>query len=475
MFAPATYRQRRLALAARLQADGARGLVLLPGHHDSPINYADNTYPFRQDSNLLYFCGLAQTGLALLIDIDAGGVTTLVADDADLDHQVWTGPLPSAGERAGLAAIERHVPRAGLTRLLAEARSQGRPLHLLPASRAETRLELSALLGCAPAELDALASAPLRQAVIALRAAKAPEEIAQIEDALAVTREMHLLAMQRTRPGVVEQEVVGAMEGLAAARGLRMAYSPIFSSRGEILHNHAHGVRLQGGEMVVNDSGAESMLGYASDITRTLPVGGRFEGVKADLYDLVLKAQLGAIAAMRPGVPYAQVHRDACRTLAAGLADLGLMRGDPDEAVAAGAHALFMPHGLGHMLGLDVHDMEGLGEDHVGYGEGFVRDPRFGFKSLRLARPLQAGWVVTVEPGLYFNPLLTARWRSEGLHSAFIDHAAIEALGPVGGIRIEDDVLVTADGARVLGPGIPKTRREVEALTSANPPKLNEN
>lgn len=467
MFAPATYRQRRLALATRLQADGARGLVLLPGHHDSPINYADNAYPFRQDSNVLYFCGLAQPGLALLIDIDTGGTTTLVAEDADLDHQVWTGPLPSAAERAAQAAIEHHVPLAALAGLLSDARRQGRPLHLLPASRAETQLQLAALLGCAPAELDAQVSAPLRQAVIALRALKAPEEIAQIEDALAVTREMHLLALQRTRPGVVEQEVVGALEGLAAARGLRMAYAPIFSSRGEILHNHAHGVRLQGGEMVVNDSGAESPLGYASDITRTLPVGGRFEGARAELYDLVLEAQLGAIAAMRPGVPYAEVHRDACRTLTEGLVALGLMRGDPEEAVAAGAHALFMPHGLGHMLGLDVHDMEGLGEDHVGYGDGFVRDTRFGFKSLRLARPLQAGWVVTVEPGLYFNPLLTGRWRSEGLHSAFIDYSAIDALGPVGGIRIEDDVLVTSEGARVLGPSIPKLRREVEALASA--------
>jgi Xaa-Pro aminopeptidase len=466
MFAPATYRQRRLALATRLQADGARGLVLLPGHHDSPINYADNAYPFRQDSNVLYYSGLAQPGIALLIDLDDGGATTLVADDADLDHQVWTGPLPTAAERAAQAGIEATLPRAALAPFIDSARRQGRPLHLLPAARAESTLELAALLACTPAELQARVSAPLRSAVIAQRAVKAPEEVAQIEDALAVTREMHLLALRSTRPGVLEQQVVGAMEGLALARGLRMAYSPIFSSRGEILHNHAHGVTLRGGELVVNDSGAESALGYASDITRTIPVGGRFDGLRAELYELVLQAQLGAIETMRPGVPYAQVHHAACRTLAAGLVGLGLMRGDADEAVAAGAHALFMPHGLGHLLGLDVHDMEGLGEDHVGYGEGFTRDTRFGFKSLRLARPLQAGWVVTVEPGLYFNPLLTARWRADGLHAAFIDYDAVAAAGPLGGIRIEDDVLVTADGARVLGPAIPKARREVEALAA---------
>ena len=269
------------------------------------------------------------------------------------------------------------------------------------------------------------------------------------------------------RAGAVEQAVVGAMEGLAAERGLRLAYPIIFSRRGEILHNHRHDQRLQPGDLVVNDAGAESSLGYASDITRTLPVGGRFDGVKAALYDAVLRAQLTAIAAIRPGVPYAEVHRLACRSLAASLVDIGLMRGDPDEAVAAGAHALFMPHGLGHLLGLDVHDLEALGEDHVGYGDGFVRDPRFGNKSLRLARPVREGWVLTVEPGCYLNPLLTERWRADGQHVAFIDFDAVQRLGAVGGIRIEDDVLVTADGARVLGAPIPKARAEVEALASA--------
>lgn len=467
MFASTTYLQRRRGLARRLADAGVRGLVLLPGHVDSPVNYPDNAYAFRQDSSVLYFSGLSQPGIAMAIDLDDGGAATLFADESTADDEVWTGPLPGAAERAASAGIEHTQPRAAFAQVVRRAQAAGRALHWLPPYRGETVLTLSLLLDLPPVEVAARASLPLIHAVIALRAVKADEEVAQIEQALDVTAAMHRLAMAQARPGVVEQAVVGAFEGLALAHGLRQAYGPIFSARGEILHNHGHAGRLQAGQMVVNDSGAESPLGYASDITRTIPIGGRFTGVQADLYDAVLAAQQAAIGAMRPGVPYADVHRLACRTLAAGLCDLGLMRGHPDEAVAAGAHALFMPHGLGHMLGLDVHDLEALGEDHVGYGEGFVRDPRFGFRSLRLARPLQAGWVVTVEPGCYLNPLLTARWRADGLHRGFIDYDAVDRLGAPGGIRIEDDVLVTPDGVRVLGPGIPKARAEVEALASS--------
>jgi len=455
MFAAPTYLQRRRALSQRVGS----GLVLLLGHRDSPMNYRDNAYDFRQDASFSYFCGIDQPDLALLIDAEAGEAT-LFADDADVDHEVWTGPLPSAAERAARAGIELHAPRAALRERIAWALAQGRGMHTLPAYRAETQLELHSLLG------NVAPSLPLIQAVIALRSVKSDEEVAEIEDALGVTAEMHRLAMRMSRPGTVEQEVVGAMEGLALACGRRLAYAAIFSSRGEILHNHDHSVRLKGGEMIVNDSGANSPRGYASDITRTIPVGGRFTGLQADVYDLVLAAQLAAIDAARPGVPYRDVHRLACRTMVQGLKDLGFMRGDADEAVAAGAHAIFFPCGTGHMMGLDVHDMEGLGEDHVGYGEGFVRDTRFGYKSLRLARPLQPGWVVTIEPGVYINPLLTNRWKAENRHAAFIDYAMFERHAAFGGIRIEDDVLITPQGPRVLGPHIPKARAEVEALSA---------
>jgi Xaa-Pro aminopeptidase len=457
---------RRAALCARLRADGARGLVLLPGHVESPMNYRDNAYDFRQDASFLYFCGLAQPGLALVLDLDDDGAT-LYGDDASIDDVVWTGPLPGLAERAERAGIARHAPFERLLPRLADARAGSRPVHFLPPYRGETRLALAAWLNLPDTGLDAATSRPLVRAVIDQRSVKGAEEIAEIEDALHVTRDLHLLAMRSTRAGVVEQQVVGAMEGLALARGRRLAYAPIFSSRGEILHNHDHSLRLAGNEIVVNDTGANSPAGYASDITRTIPASGRFEGLRADLYDIVLAAQTRAIAAMRPGVPYRDVHELAARTMVEGMTGLGFMRGDADEAVREGAHAIFFPHGLGHMMGLDVHDMEGLGEDAVGYGEGFERSALFGHKSLRLARPLREGFVVTVEPGLYLNRFLTERWKAEERHARFIDYAMFERHQDAGGIRIEDDVLVTAGGARVLGPHIARTRAEVEAACAA--------
>jgi len=466
LFPAPTYVDRRAALLARLRDAGASGLVLLPGHVDSPMNYRDNAYEFRQDSSFLYFCGLAQPGLAMVLDID-GDSATLHGDDIGIDDLVWTGPLPSVAERAARAGIGSHQAMARLGPALAAARTSGRQVHFLPPYRGETRLALAAWLGLADDTLDAAASRPLTRAVIALRSVKSTAEVAEIENALHVTHDMHLLAMRRARPGVVEQEVVGAMEGLALTHGRRLAYPSIFTSHGEILHNHDHSVRLAGGEMIVNDTGANSPLGYASDITRTLPVGGRFQGLQAEAYDLVLQAQANAIAAVAPGVPYRDIHVLACRTLVAGMKDLGFMRGDPDEAVECGAHAIFFQCGTGHMMGLDVHDMEGLGENEVGYGEGFERSPLFGHRSLRLARPLRAGFVVTIEPGIYINPWLTQRWKAEGRHPGFIDYAMFEKHSDFGGIRIEDDVLVTRDGRRELGPPIPRLRADVEAACAA--------
>jgi len=466
MFPAAAYAERRAALLARLRAEGARGLVLLAGNVDSPMNYRDNAYAFRQDSSFLYFCGLQQPGLALLLDLDDGRAV-LHGDDVSIDDLVWTGPLPSLGERAALSALEAHAPSGRLAPALAAARAAGREVHFLPPYRGETRLALAAWLGLADAQLAAAASRPLVRAVIGLRAVKSIGEVAEIENALHVTHDMHRLAMRLARPGTVEQEVVGAMEGLAASHGRRLAYPSIFTSRGEILHNHDHSVRLAGGEMVVNDTGAESPAGYASDITRTIPVGGRFRGLQAELYDLVLEAQRRAIAAVTPGRPYREIHELACETMVAGMVDLGFMRGDPREAVQAGAHAIFFQCGTGHMMGLDVHDMEGLGEDEVGYGEGFARSALFGHKSLRLARPLQPGFVVTIEPGVYINRWLTGRWQAEGRHAGFIDYAMFDRHADFGGIRIEDDVLVTADGRRELGPHIPRARADVEAACAA--------
>ena len=462
MFHAATYQSRRDALLARLRDAGARGLVLLPGHVDSPMNYRDNAYDFRQDSSFLYFCGLQQPELALLLDIDDGSAT-LHGDDIGIDHLVWTGPLPSVAERAALSGIERTATTARLAATLASARAAGRPVHFLKPYRGETRLALAAWLGLADAQIDDAASRALTLAAIALRAVKSTAEVSEIENALHVTRDMHHLAMRLSRAGVVEQEIVGAMEGLALAHGRRLAYPSIFTSRGEILHNHDHSVKLKGGELIVNDTGANSPIGYASDITRTIPAGGKFSGLQAELYDLVLDAQTQAIAAVAPGVPYRDIHELACRVMVDGMKTLGFMRGDAAEAVQAGAHAIFFQCGTGHMMGLDVHDMEGLGENDVGYGEGFTRSTLFGHKSLRLARPLQAGFVVTIEPGVYINRWLTERWQAEGRHAAFIDYAMFDKHADFGGIRIEDDILVTTDGRRELGPPIARTRADVEA------------
>jgi Xaa-Pro aminopeptidase len=443
MFPAATYIERR----ARLVRELGSGIVLLPGHSDSPINYSDNAYPFRQDSTLLYFCGISRPHVALLIDCDSGQ-STLLADEPHPDDIVWTGPVPDRAAVAARAGIEQHVRLADLPGLLLGLQRQGRTVHRLPPARGgDTHAVSAALL----------------QAVIGMRSIKTAEEVGQIELALQTTRDMHLLAMRQARSGTLEQAVVGAMEGLVLARGLRTAYPTIFSSRGEILHNHHHDRTLKDGDIVVNDSGAESPLGYASDITRTIPASGRFTPLQRDVYDLVLSAHQQAIAMLRPGMPYRQVHEHACTVLVDGMIALGFMRGSAADAVARGAHAIVFPCGTGHMLGLDVHDMEGLGEQHVGYGDGFTRSPLPGHRYLRLARPLQAGFVLTVEPGIYFNPWLSAQWRAQGLHTDLIDYDALERHMDFGGVRIEDDVLITTDGARVLGPPIARTADEVEA------------
>ncbi|MFA7165016.1 MAG: aminopeptidase P family protein [Desulfoplanes sp.] len=458
MFAPEIYRSRRLVLRENMGS----GLLVFMGHVDAPRTYADNAYPFRQDSSFLYYFGHAQPHLAGVIDADTGH-EWLFGPNPTMDETIWTGPRPGIQELAERVGVQRGQDMAVLGVLLERAHHKGTPIHFLPPYREEMRLALHRLLGtgCEPVALKA--SRPLINAVIAQRSLKSEWEIAEIEAALEISAAMYGHAFASARPGRREQEIAGMIEGEVLTRGSRLSFQSIVTVHGEVLHNHLADQILKKGDLLLIDSGAESSNGYASDITRTLPVGGQFSSVQRDIYSIVLAAQQEAIRMLRPGVMFKDVHLAAARVMVTGLCNMGIMRGDVDEAVACGAHALFFVHGLGHMLGLDVHDMESFGEDRVGYDASVTRSPQFGLHALRLAREVVPGFVVTVEPGLYFIPGLIESWRRQGRCTAYINYDVLASMLPLGGIRIEDDVQIMATGARVLGPSIPKTVSEIEA------------
>jgi Xaa-Pro aminopeptidase len=458
MFDPAIYRERR----SRLKKDVGSGVILLLGNDEVGMNYAANTYHFRQDSTFLYFFAVDLPGLAALIDVDQN-TETLFGDDLTVADVVWTGPQPTIADQAKPAAIAATAPMGELERRVSDAIAQGRRVHFLKPYRTEHTLKLVAMLGIKPTMVDSYRSEPLHKAVVAQRNIKSAEEIADIERAVGVSRQMYLAAMAAARPGKYEYEVVAEIIRIAKASGYDHSFPIICSVHGETLHNHHHANLMQKGDVMVLDSGVETPNKYASDITRTIPVGGTFTPQQRQIYEMVLRAQTAAIAAIKPGVPYKDVHLLAARSFAADLKAIGLMKGDIGEAVAAGAHAMFFPHGLGHMLGLDVHDLENLGEQYVGYEPGVERSEQFGLGYLRLARKLKPGFVLTVEPGLYFIPALIDQWKAEKRNAAFINYREVEKFRDARGYRIEDNVLVTKSGNRVLGPPIPKTVADVEA------------
>jgi len=457
MFDASTYIKRRKLLRQQVKS----GLILFLGNEESPMNYPANTYRFRQDSSFLYFFGLNTPSLAAVIDIDAGR-DTVFGDDVSLEDVIWMGYLPSLRERAEAVGIRHTASLARLEETIAKAKKQGRMIHYLPPYRGDTAVRLSTLLKKPVAKIKKAASVELIKAVVSQRAIKSAEEVGEIEKALEVSREMYRLALKLAKPGLYEREIVGAIEGIALAAGYDTAFPIILTINGQILHNPYHGNMLEKGRLLVIDAGASSPLGYASDITRTIPVGGEFSAKQRGVYEIVLAGQLKAIESIAPGIKYRDVHLATARAMALGLKELGLMKGDIDEAVAEGAHALFFPHGLGHMLGLDVHDMEGLGENYVGYDKTVQRSQQFGLAYLRLARELRPGFVLTVEPGIYFIPPLIDQWKAENRFKSFINYARVEAYRHFGGIRIEDNVLVMTDGCRVLGKPIPKTVKAIE-------------
>ncbi len=441
------------------------GVALFMGNVDAAFNYPANQYHFRQDSNFLYFFGLDHTGFAGVTDVD-NNRDILFGNDVDIDDIIWMGEQPLVKDLAAKVGIEESAPYEELGKYIAGALKEGRKIHFLPPYRGETFIELSELLDIPLKEIKNHVSVDLIKAVVSLREIKDEYEIAEIEKAVATAYEMHTTSMRMAVKGVKEQKIAGTIEGIALANGGPVSFPVILSMDGQTLHNHYHGNILQEGRMMVTDAGAETEMHYASDITRTVPVGGKFNSRQAEIYQIVLNANMQAIKAVKPGIKYRDVHFLAAKTIVDGLKEAGLMKGDTETAVAEGAHTLFMPHGLGHMMGLDVHDMEGLGEDYVGYDEETKRSSQFGTAYLRLAKALKPGFVLTVEPGIYFIPALIDKFKAEGKFTAFVNYDKLESYKDFGGIRIEDDVLVTDSGYKVLGKPIPKTISEVEAVMS---------
>lgn len=457
MFDASIYLERRRRLKTQVRS----GLVLLLGNDESPMNYADNPYPFRQDSSFLYFFGLDSPGLAGVMDLDEG-TEWIFGDDLTVEDFVWMGFQPSIDEQSLRVGVGKTGTRAQLAEVLQEASRAGRKVHFLPPYRAESRFKLWRWLGVDPETAGAAASVELIKAVVAQRSFKSPEEIVQIEEAVDLSVDMHLAAMRMVRPGVVEAEVAAAVHQVALAAGGNLSFPIIATVHGETLHNHFHSNRLKSGDLFLLDAGAENALHYAGDLSSTLPVDMELTGPQREIYLVTLEAHRAAVRAVRPGTPHREVHLTACKALAQGLKTLGLMKGDIDEAVAQGAHALFFPCGVGHMMGLDVHDMEDLGEVYVGY-DGEPKSTQFGLKSLRLARKLEPGFVLTVEPGIYFIPQLIDQWKAAGKFTAFIDYEKVERYRGFGGIRNEENYLVTATGHRRLGKPKPMTPEEVQA------------
>ncbi len=459
MFESSVYSTRRNKLRSLVSS----GIILLPGNPEAAMNYPANTYHYRQDSNFLYYFGLDHDGFAGVIDID-NNRDIIFGNDVDMDDIIWMGPQPSVKDQAARAGVSQTEPLGNLEGFVRDAISNGRKVHITKPYRGKVLIWLENLLGVHHSQVKDFVSEELIRGIVTMRSVKEDAEIRELERAIDVAYIMHTTGMKMAKPGVIEQEIAGAIEGIALAHGGPVSFPVILSIDGQTLHNHYHGNILKEGRMMVIDAGCESALHYASDITRTVPVGGKFSQRQREIYEIVLKANVDSIEAMKPGAYYKEMHLLAARTIASGLKALGLMKGDVDEAVAQGAHALFFPHGLGHMLGLDVHDMEGLGENYVGYDSTVSRSSQFGLAFLRFARKLEPGFVLTNEPGIYFIPALIDQWKSEGKFTEFINYDKVETYKDFGGIRIEDDVLVTAGGHRVLGKPIPKTVGDVEGL-----------
>ncbi len=456
MFDKKVYIERRNKLKEMLK----EGVVLFLGNNEVAMNYPANPYRFRQDSTFLYFFGLDEPGLSAIINIDEDE-EIIFGNELTIDDIIWMGNLPTLKEKAELCGVKKTMPSNSLNDYIKKRKDK---VMFIPPYRDDVKIKISELLAIPLEDVKKRASIELIKAIVSLREIKSKEEIEEIEKAVNITAKMHIEAIKRTRPGISEQEIAGLIEGIALKEGAGVSFPVIFTVNGEILHNHYHGNIMKDGDIVINDSGAESNLHYAGDITRTFPAGKKFTQRQKDVYEIVLGAQKKAISLLKPGILFRDIHIEASKVIADGLKAMGLFKGSVDDIVDSGAYALFFPHGLGHMLGLDVHDMENLGEDFVGYRDGLKRSTKFGLAYLRLAKELKEGFVLTVEPGIYFIPELINLWEKEGKHKDFINYNKAKEYMNFGGIRIEDDILITKDGARVLGTPVPKEIDEIENL-----------
>ena len=466
MFSKEVYARRRQTLVAKMAdsaAEGKRGIALFIGNTEAPAQYKDNCYKFRQDSTWLYFFGIDQPLYAAIIDLDNGN-ETIFANDVEIGDIIWMGPQPSVASVAASVGVEKSAPYTDLNAAVAKVLAEGRPVHFVKPSRYYNTMKIASLLGCGTDEVAGRFSLALTKAIISMRLVKEDCEIEAIDDACNLGYEMHTVARNSIVPGIIEQEIVGKMDGVTLSKGWGVSFPTILTQHGETLHNHLHDKIIEPGKLMVIDAGAESNVHYASDFTRTYPTCGKFTAKQREIYQIVCDCNEFAFSMTRPGISYREVHLKTMHLMLEELRALDIVRGDVQDMVEAGIAGLFMPHGLGHNMGLDVHDMEDYGENYVGYDDDQSRSPQLGLGSLRMARMLVPGNVITDEPGIYFIPALIEKWKSEKTDQGFVNYSKLESYYDFGGIRLEDDVLVTADEARRLGKErLPISPDDVEA------------
>ncbi len=446
LFSKSTYVERRNELKKLVGS----GLIVLFGNNDSPANYPSNTYKFRQDSSFLYYFGLHRNGLVGVIDVD-NDREYLVGDEIDIEDIVWYGSVTSVAEMAEMTGVARTAAMRELPAIVESAKAQGEEVHFLPPYRFDNQIQIMDLLGIHPSQQKAAASPKLIAAVVKMRTTKTEEEIAELERAAEIGYEMHTTAMRLCRPGITEQYIGGMVDGIANAYGCMVSFQTIATQHGEVMHGNPSPAKLEAGRLMLVDAGAETNENYCSDNTRTTPVSGVFTQKQKDIYNIVVECHDHVLEVAKPGVKWWDVHFAVCRIITERLQQLGLMKGDVEESLKAGAHAMFLPHGLGHSMGMDVHDMEGLGQVYVGFDNEVRPSTQFGTNALRFGRRLQKGFVVTDEPGIYFIPALIDDWKKNGTNAQFLNFDKIDEYRDFGGIRIEDDVLITDEGCRFIG------------------------